>query len=235
MEKLQNRHEYEPIPDPEIVLRSVSEDSDEEQERRRQERDSKLLDFYEQRKSRLLKLAIPVLIVVMVFVTALAMSNNSSWINPYYSNPYGSNNDGGNNENTYHITRSSKDPVSESSNTDGSSITTSSVGIMGAAAPKSPTFVCGVSCPDNIVQDHCSTVDNPVMGGLDMVQYFSFPDESYTGEIGSPDYQVQYQVLSSSPRLLLISSYFICIDLTHSFSSILCLFTIPSLNYIPLY
>ena len=194
MEKLQHLvrvsdHEYESIPDPEIVLRSVSEDSDEEQERRRQERDSKLLDFYEQRKSRLLKLAIPVLIVVLVFVTALALSN-SSWINPYYSNPYGSSNDVGNNENSYHITRSSKDTITESTTT-----TTPSVGIMGAASPKSPALVCGVSCPDNIVQDNCSMLDHPVMGGLDMVQYFSFPDESYTGEIGSPDYQVQYQVL----------------------------------------
>ena len=202
MEKLQHLvrvsdHEYESIPDPEIVLRSVSEDSDEEQERRRQERDSKLLDFYEQRKSRLLKLAIPVLIVVLVFVTALAMSN-SGWINPYYSNPYGSNNDVGSNENSYHITRSSKDTAIESTTT------TPSVGIMGAASPKSPTLVCGVSCPDNIVQDNCSMLDHPVMGGLDMVQYFSFPDESYTGEIGSPDYQVQYQVLI--PFLLLYLS-----------------------------
>ena len=207
MEKLQqlisvSDHQYEPIPDPEI-LKSISVDSDEEHERRRHERDSKLLDFYEQRKSRLLKLAVPVLIVVLVFVSTLAMSN-SSWVNPYYSNPYGGN-DAGSNENTYHITRSSKDTGIEVenaagstgiTNTDGSS-SSSSVGIMGAV--KSAALVCGVSCPDNIVQDSCSNTDHPVMGGLDMVQYFSFPDESYTGEVGSPDYQVQYLVTPSRP------------------------------------
>ena len=186
---ISDKHEYEPIPDPEI-LHSVSVDTDEEHERKRNERDSKLLDFYEQRKSRLLKLAVPVLIVVLVFVSTLALSN-SSWINPYYSNPYGGSNEVGSNDNTYHITRSSKDAVIES---------TSTAGIMGAA--KSTALVCGVSCPDNIVQDDCSHLDHPVMGGLDMVQYFSFPDESYTGKVGSPDYQVQYQVGILSHLLL---------------------------------
>ena len=188
---------YEPIgdhPDPETLLASISDDLDEDDpnagsNRFRQERDARLTTFYEQRKARLLKLAIPVLVVVAVFVMAMGLSN-SNWTNPYYSNPYGDvtgDGDGGAGEksSTYHITRSSKNDAEVAAAATAASATS-------AAGTK---LVCGTSCPDNVVQEACSdALSGPVMGGLDFVQYFSAPDDgTFVGSVGSAEYQVAYE------------------------------------------
>ena len=263
---------YQPIadhPDPELLLLpSVSDDEndDEQIERRRHERNAKLIDFYEQRKSRLLKLFVPVLVVVLVFVTTLAMSN-SSWKNPY-AIEYGDTSGG--DEKSFHITRNSGRSVntgdeaevaidSSSSSSDTKVGTKSAATPTAAAAEAASQMVCGSSCPDNVMQAQCVNKENPgesnrpirfsspppfvsnlppplsspplidfyhcpphhtphlthpphlmpplsplthphptphffsVMGGLDFVQYFSFPDETYTGEVGSSQYQATYQ------------------------------------------
>jgi YHS domain-containing protein len=51
---------------------------------------------------------------------------------------------------------------------------------------------CGEFCPDVVTSVDCTNAKYPVMGGLDMVQYFSFPNESYIGRVGYPDYQTKY-------------------------------------------
>jgi YHS domain-containing protein len=185
---------YEPIrdhPDPEKLLASISDDLDDDErgDRVRQERDARLTTFYEQRKARLLKLAIPVLVVVAVFVMALGLSN-SKWTNPYYSNPYGDvtgDGDGvsGGGQTPYHITRSSKNDVD---------VDVDAAAAAAAAAAAGTKLVCGTSCPDNVVQEACSDASaGPVMGGLDFVQYFSAPDDgTFVGAVGSPAYQATY-------------------------------------------
>ena len=47
---------------------------------------------------------------------------------------------------------------------------------------------CNNECPASITSSHCSVKEYPVMGGLDMVQYFSFPNESYVGKVGTSQY-----------------------------------------------
>lgn len=49
---------------------------------------------------------------------------------------------------------------------------------------------CG--CPDVVTIPDCGNSENPVLGGLDFVQYFSFENESFTGKMGHSKYSETY-------------------------------------------
>jgi YHS domain-containing protein len=59
------------------------------------------------------------------------------------------------------------------------------------AAVEAAEEVCH-SCPNLIIRANCSDHRYPVLGGLDVVEYFSFTNESQIGSAGSEEYQSKY-------------------------------------------
>jgi YHS domain-containing protein len=47
-------------------------------------------------------------------------------------------------------------------------------------------------CPDLVLAANCTDSRYPVLGGLDVVQYFSFDNETMIGTVGSEEYQSTY-------------------------------------------
>lgn len=52
---------------------------------------------------------------------------------------------------------------------------------------------CTLSCWDNIIMANCYDTSTPVLGGLDVVDYFSFPNDTIVGSAGVSDYTVTFR------------------------------------------
>lgn len=49
------------------------------------------------------------------------------------------------------------------------------------------------ACPAVVTSPDCTNSEKPVFGGLDFVQYFNFPNDSYTGEVGLDSHSAVYK------------------------------------------